>query len=90
MYHDRTVTDPKTNQPIDYFESTIMPFSQKVYPDRAAAAMVGYDGMSPGATYLMTRGRKAVVRYTNNNVWPAVIHNHGQPSVSSLNDSIPQ
>ncbi|KAF9878648.1 multicopper oxidase [Colletotrichum karsti] len=74
------VTNPVTNKPIDYYEIDVLPFKKQVYPDRGPASLVGYDGMSPGPTFLVPRGRETVVRFTNKAVTPSAVHLHGSYS----------
>lgn len=71
-----------TNKPIDYYEINILPFQQQVYPNKGKANLVGYDGISPGPTFLIERGRETVVRFINNSSAPNSVHLHGSPSVS--------
>ncbi|KAK1593847.1 multicopper oxidase [Colletotrichum navitas] len=75
-----SINNPVTNKPIDYYEVDIMPFKQQIYPDRGPASLVGYDGMSPGPTFMVTRGREAVVRFTNRAFLPSAVHLHGSPT----------
>ncbi|KAK1996066.1 multicopper oxidase [Colletotrichum falcatum] len=75
-----SINNPVTNEPIDYYEVDIVPFKQQIYPDREPASLVGYDGMSPGPTFLVTRGREAVVRFTNKAFLPSAVHLHGSPT----------
>ncbi|KAH9233232.1 hypothetical protein K456DRAFT_1838498 [Colletotrichum gloeosporioides 23] len=72
-----SVNNPVTNKPIDYYEMEILPFTQKIYPDRGPVSLIGYDGMSPGPTYIIPRGRETVVRLSNKAVNPSVMHLHG-------------
>ncbi|OLN81026.1 Bilirubin oxidase 2 [Colletotrichum chlorophyti] len=74
------VTNPVTNQPIDYYEVDIVPFKQQIYPNKGPASLVGYDGISPGPTFLIPRGRETVVRFTNKNNLPSAVHLHGSYS----------
>jgi bilirubin oxidase len=71
-----------TNKPIDYYEINILPFQQQVYPNKGKTNLVGYDGISPGPTFLIERGRETVVRFINNSTSPNSVHLHGSPSVS--------
>jgi bilirubin oxidase len=78
----RTVTNPVTGKPIDYYEIEIKPLTQQVYPGKKPARLVGYDGASPGPTFLMERGREAVVRFVNHGDLANSVHLHGSYSVS--------
>jgi bilirubin oxidase len=77
------VTNPVTGQPIDYYEVNILPFTQQVYPGKGPASLTGYDGVSPGPTFLVEKGRETVVRFTNNVTLDTSVHLHGSPSVSN-------
>ncbi|KAF2203222.1 Cupredoxin [Delitschia confertaspora ATCC 74209] len=74
----RTYTHPDTGKVIDYYDITIKPFEKQVYPNLGAAPMVGYDGMSPGPTFIMQQGREAVVRFSNQGTKDISVHVHGQ------------
>uniref|UniRef100_L2G5G4 Bilirubin oxidase n=1 Tax=Colletotrichum fructicola (strain Nara gc5) TaxID=1213859 RepID=L2G5G4_COLFN len=75
-----SITNPVTNKQIDYYEVDIVPFKQQVYPNKGPASLVGYDGLSPGPTFLVPRGRETVVRFTNKATLPSAVHLHGSPS----------
>lgn len=75
-----TYTNPKTGAAIDYYEITITPLQQQVYPGLGKANLVGYDGISPGPTFKMERGREAVVRFINKATLANSVHLHGSPS----------
>ncbi|KAB2577214.1 Bilirubin oxidase [Lasiodiplodia theobromae] len=75
-----TYTNPKTGAAIDYYEITISPLQQQVYPGLGKANLVGYDGVSPGPTFKMQRGREAVVRFINKATLANSVHLHGSPS----------
>ncbi|KAI0131815.1 Cupredoxin [Xylariales sp. AK1849] len=75
-----TITNPVTNKPIDYYEINIKPLTQQVYPGKSPAKLVGYDGISPGPTFMIERGRETVVRFINNSTSPNSVHLHGSPS----------
>jgi FtsP/CotA-like multicopper oxidase with cupredoxin domain len=58
-------------------------FKQQVYPASAGfkpATLLGYDGMSPGPTFIHNRGQEAVVRLANNSPKDASCHLHGSYS----------
>jgi len=68
-------------QNIDYFEVTVEPFSRQIFPGLGNASFVGYNGISPGATYWVQRYQQTVVRVHNtigNNV---STHLHGSDSM---------
>ncbi|KAK3372720.1 Cupredoxin [Podospora didyma] len=75
-----TITNPVTSNPIDYYEIYINQFTTQVYPGKGPATLVGYDGISPGPTFLMQRGREAVVRFINNATMDNSVHLHGSYS----------
>ncbi|KAI8268695.1 Bilirubin oxidase [Colletotrichum sp. SAR11_239] len=77
-----SITNPVTNKQIDYYEVDIVPFKQQVYPNKGPASLVGYDGLSPGPTFLVPRGRETVVRFTNKATLPSAVHLHGSPSTA--------
>ena len=77
----RTITNPVTNGPIDYYEVYINRFQQQIFPNKGPADMVGYDGISPGPTFLIEKGRESVVRFINNATMDTSVHLHGSYSV---------
>lgn len=80
----REITNPVTHKPIRYYEVDIHQFSQNVYPDRGNATLWGYDGISPGPTFIMEKGTEAVVRFINHARLANSVHLHGSYSVSLL------
>jgi len=70
-------------QNIEYYQSTIEPFVQQVYPDRGPAHLVGYGGVAPGDTYFIQRGTETIVRYLNNGTGPSSVHLHGSNTHST-------
>ncbi|KAF2122934.1 bilirubin oxidase [Lophiotrema nucula] len=73
-----TWTGNYSNAVIDYYEVEIKEFTKQVYPNLPATPLVGYDGESPGPTFMMQNGREAVVRFTNNGPSKSSVHVHGQ------------
>jgi bilirubin oxidase len=66
---------------IDFFEIQILNFTRQVYPELDPTPLVGYDGMEPGPTFHMTKGREALVRFINvGNDKATVTHLHGSIS----------
>lgn len=63
--------------PIDYYEVNIHPLDQQVYPNLGKTRLIGYDGVSPGPTFQMTKGREAVVRFINHADRANSVHLHG-------------
>ncbi|EKG20523.1 Multicopper oxidase type 1 [Macrophomina phaseolina MS6] len=76
----RKYTNPTTGAVINYYEITISPLQQQVYPGLGKANLVGYDGISPGPTFKMERGEEAVVRFINKASIPNSVHLHGSYS----------
>lgn len=75
-----TYTNATTGNSIDYYEIDIKPLTQQVYPGLKPARLVGYDGMSPGPTFRMEKGREAVVRFRNHGDKDLSVHLHGSYS----------
>ncbi|PSN63509.1 hypothetical protein BS50DRAFT_500649 [Corynespora cassiicola Philippines] len=75
-----TYYNETTKQSIDYYEVHVSPFEQQVYPGLRKAQLVGYDGISPGPTFRMEKGREAVVRFINNASSAFSVHLHGSYS----------
>ncbi|KAJ4345843.1 uncharacterized protein N0V89_011978 [Didymosphaeria variabile] len=69
-----------TNRYIDYYEVDIKPFEQQVYKGLKPAQLVGYDGISPGPTFRMEKGREAIVRFVNHGEMDISVHLHGSYS----------
>lgn len=76
-----TYKNQTTGAEIDYYEVDVHTFEQQVYTGLKPATLVGYDGISPGPTFRMTRGREAVVRFVNHGVRDISIHLHGSYSM---------
>lgn len=55
-------------------------FDQQVYPGLQPAHLVGYNGTSPGPTFLVPRGVETNVRFVNNAEKENSVHLHGSPS----------
>ncbi|KAK0726179.1 Cupredoxin [Apiosordaria backusii] len=75
-----TITNPVTGNPIHYYEVYINQFTQQVYPNKGPATLVGYDGISPGPTFMVQRGHETVVRFINNASIENSVHLHGSYS----------
>ncbi|KAL9487975.1 hypothetical protein ACSS6W_000252 [Trichoderma asperelloides] len=73
-------TDPESNVTIDFFQLNITSFQAQIYPNLAKTGLVGYNGISPGPTFRVQRGRQSVIRVVNHNDQPAVLHLHGSYS----------
>ena len=65
---------------IDYYEVDIKPFEQQVYPNLGKTRLVGYDGVSPGPTFMVQKGRESVVRFINHSDRENSVHLHGSYS----------
>ncbi|SPO03603.1 probable Bilirubin oxidase [Cephalotrichum gorgonifer] len=74
------IPNPVTGQDIWYYEVEIKPFKQSVYPNLRQANLVGYDGMSPGPTFIIPRGTESIVRFINNAAIENSVHLHGSYS----------
>ncbi|KAI1083361.1 Cupredoxin [Whalleya microplaca] len=74
------IVNPVTGRDIWYFEIEIRPFEQQVYPNLSPARLVGYDGISPGPSFVIPRGTETVVRFINNADMQNSVHLHGSPS----------
>ncbi|KAF8533373.1 Cupredoxin [Trichophaea hybrida] len=75
-----TYTNQTTGIPIDFYEIHIKSFQSRPYPELGSTTLVGYDGISPGPTFRITRGREALVRFINEYNRPSAIHLHGSYS----------
>ena len=76
----RVVTNPVTGKDIWYYEVEIKPFTSQVYPNLQPARLVGYDGISPGPSFVIPKGTETVVRFINNASIENSVHLHGSPS----------
>ncbi|KAH7076428.1 Cupredoxin [Paraphoma chrysanthemicola] len=75
-----TYKNSTTGNEIDFYEVDVKPFEQQVYKGKKPARLVGYDGISPGPTFRMTKGREAVVRFKNHGDKDLSVHLHGSYS----------
>lgn len=69
-----------TGNDIWYYEVEIKPFEHQVFPNLKPAQLVGYDGISPGPTFVIPRGTESVVRFINQAERENSVHLHGSPS----------
>lgn len=75
-----TYKNTTTGNEIDFYEIDVKPFEQQVYKGKKPARLIGYDGISPGPTFRMTKGREAVVRFKNHGDKDLSVHLHGSYS----------
>ncbi|EPE28147.1 Cupredoxin [Glarea lozoyensis ATCC 20868] len=73
-------TNTTTGKSIDFYEINIHAFESQTYPGLNTTTYVGYNGIAPGPTLRMTKGREAVVRFVNNYDRNSSIHLHGSYS----------
>lgn len=73
--------NPVTGKNILYYQVEIKEFKSQVYPDRGQATLWGYDGISPGPTFMVEKGTETVVRFVNNARLANSVHLHGSFSV---------
>ncbi|KAL1297993.1 hypothetical protein AAFC00_006499 [Neodothiora populina] len=73
-------TPYKSYDNLDYYEIDIKPVDLQIYPNLKKTRHVGYDGMVPGPTFMVERGREAVVRFVNHADRANSVHLHGSYS----------
>jgi bilirubin oxidase len=52
-----TYTDDATGADIDYYEVEVKSGKKQIYPDLPATTLFTYDGLQPGPTFIMHKGR---------------------------------
>ena len=62
---------------VDFYSLTIEPFESQIYPDLGPVHLIGYNGMSPGPTFVVDRGQETIVRALNRGSLSASLHLHG-------------
>jgi FtsP/CotA-like multicopper oxidase with cupredoxin domain len=78
-------TNPKNGIPIDFFEIEAKSFKRKFYSDLPGSSdLVGYDGMFPGPTLRIEKGRETLVRVINRASEKMNVHLHGSYSMMLL------
>jgi FtsP/CotA-like multicopper oxidase with cupredoxin domain len=77
----RLIPHNVTGKDVRYYEIEIKQFTQQVYPNLGPATLWGYDGTSPGPTFIQEKGTEAVVRFINNGHMANSVHLHGSYSV---------
>ncbi|KAB5522929.1 bilirubin oxidase [Coniochaeta sp. 2T2.1] len=78
------IYNPVTGNKIKYYEIEIKEFKHQVYPNLKVTTLVGYDGISPGPTFLEEKGTESVVRFTNHGKMATSVHLHGSYSRSAF------
>lgn len=77
---DRPMINPVTGKKVRYYEVDIKEFEEQVYPGKKKAKLTGYDGISPGMTFIEERGTESMVRFINNGKGNSSVHLHGSYS----------
>lgn len=54
-------TNSTTNATIDYYEIEVKSLQQQIYPNLNPTELIGYDGISPGPTFVMQQGRGKLI-----------------------------
>ncbi|KAH9866214.1 hypothetical protein J1614_008780 [Plenodomus biglobosus] len=52
-----TYTNPTTGAVIDYYEVEVRSIQKQIYPNLGVADLYAYDGLQPGPTFMMHKGR---------------------------------
>jgi hypothetical protein len=52
-----TYTNDTTGAVIDYYEVEVKSIKKQIYPDLPATTLFAYDGLQPGPTFIMQKGR---------------------------------
>jgi bilirubin oxidase len=73
-------TNPGTRVPIDFYELRVRDFGRRFYPNLPNGTAIGYDGVFPGPTFRVERGRETVVRVVNDANRTVNLHLHGSYS----------
>jgi FtsP/CotA-like multicopper oxidase with cupredoxin domain len=76
----RIIKNPVTGNDIWYYEIELKAFTKSIYPNLRPATLVGYDGMSPGPTFVIPKGTESIVRFVNNAKHENSVHLHGSYS----------
>ncbi|KAL2070242.1 hypothetical protein VTL71DRAFT_13268 [Oculimacula yallundae] len=74
------LTNNRTGKPIQYYEVDIKPLEQQIFPGLGKTRLIGYDGISPGPTFMMEQGTEAIVRFINHGDRANSVHLHGSYS----------
>nr|BCF79764.1 manganese(II)-oxidizing enzyme [Sarocladium strictum] len=76
----KVIKNPVTGNDIWYYEIELKAFTKSIYPNLRPATLVGYDGMSPGPTFMLPKGTESIVRFVNNAKHENSVHLHGSYS----------
>ncbi|KAI5779051.1 Cupredoxin [Geopyxis carbonaria] len=66
-----TYTDYNSGIEIDFYEVKIQQFTKNLFPGLGDATLIGYDGMAPGPTFRVKKGRETVVSRAPFDGWAA-------------------
>lgn len=75
------LTRGRSYDTVDYYEIDIKPVDVQIYPKLNKTRHVGYDGIVPGPTFMMEKGKEAVVRFVNHADRANSVHLHGSYSM---------
>jgi hypothetical protein len=64
-----TYTDDSTGAIIDYYEIQVKSIKQQIYPDLPATTLFAYDGLQPGPTFIMQKGRGKFCSHRTRPLW---------------------
>ena len=67
---------------IDFYSLTVESFDAQIYPDLGPAHLIGYNGVSPGPTFVVEQGQETIVRVLNKGTNSAALHLHGSATQS--------
>ncbi|RPA90442.1 Cupredoxin [Choiromyces venosus 120613-1] len=73
----RTYVNETTDIPIGFYEVTIKAFQKRIYPNLGLTDFAEYDGMVPGPTFWIQKGREVLIRFANAYDRPSAIPLHG-------------
>jgi hypothetical protein len=76
----RTYRNKRTGKVVDFYEIRIKSFKKNIFKGLGDANFVRYDGMVPGPTFRVPKGRETVIRFINEQQNAASIHLHGSYS----------
>jgi bilirubin oxidase len=72
--------NPETGVPIDFYQVEVKQNDHRFYPNLALGKILGYDGIFPGPTFRVERGRETVIRAVNQANKTLNFHVHGSYS----------